>query len=92
MTKYFDTILIVNGKMCLQNNGGGGSYPCPFAYPRSCGKWCVHFGAVKKEKPLYVPGLGTFIGNATYPYFLKLSCGCGVTIRAKKYDEVHYSV
>ena len=72
------TILDDEGKPCQ----------CPFQSHeyRECGNWCIHFGEVKQE-----------IGNYDYYnedydsyYALRLTCGCGITIKAMYYDNYFY--
>jgi len=75
MFRTFDCIEIVNGDLCLHKGGVGKTYPCPFAYPKPCGTWCVHFGEADHSN-----------GDPRLDYILTLGC-CGTLLMAKEYKE-----
>ena len=60
-------------------------WQCPFqSYEyRECGKWCIHFGEVEQETGNYD------YYNEDYDsyYALRLTCGCGITIKAMEYEN-----
>ena len=78
MIKEYDSIDLVNGNLVLMKNGAGSSMPCPFAYPRPCGTWCVHFGEISRAN-----------GDPRLDYMLTLGC-CGTLIMGKEHSVVEF--
>ena len=79
MFRQYQKIMLVNGDLCLWEDGGSGrSYPCPFAYPTPCGTRCPHFGEVKHSN-----------GDPRLDYALTLNC-CGTLIFAKEFEVVSF--
>ena len=74
MFKQFEKIELDNGDLCLWKDGIGRTYPCPFAYPRPCGTWCIHFGEISRAN-----------GDPRLDYMLSLGC-CGTLIMAKEVE------
>lgn len=63
-------------------------WQCPFqSYEyRECGKWCIHFGDVTNE----IRGYNYYTEDYDEEYVLKLSCGCGVIIKAMEYENEEF--
>lgn len=73
-----------NGTLLLQKYVYEDEYKtvsCPFNKEKLCGTWCIHFGDVEKKESEDSYG---------YEYNLRLSCGCGVIIKANWYDDYNY--
>ena len=86
MRRKFDKIQFINGILALWENGSGRPYTCPFALPNRCGKWCIHCGDVKPVEPI-VNGSVVLERADGIKYELNLTCGCGVTLEAKEFEN-----
>ena len=77
MFKKIHRMELLEGNLILTKtkDGFGRTCPCPFAYPKPCGTWCIHFGDV-----------GHANGDARLDYTLTLEC-CGTLIFAKEFEE-----
>ena len=70
-----------NGTLTLQKyvyEDKSKTVPCPFNKEKLCGTWCIHFGDVTNE----AGGYDYYTDDYDSYYQLKLSCGCGVIIKA----------
>ena len=58
-------------------------YVCPFNPNKFCGTWCIHFGKVNNE----IGGYDYYIEDYYENYILKLTCGCGIIIKASECED-----